>query len=122
MPTENDSGLLRIALQTAVPLWILKFRNESFEYMQKRGEICSQIIAEHGDHIMFKGGKKGETASAFNALAEGLAILAHAPGGVTVFGCHWEAGRQMSRDELSVLNRAIRVLEDGKVFLSEIKR
>jgi len=48
------------------------------------------MIAEHGDDILFRSKRKGATASAFNALAEGIAILSFAPGGVKVFGGHWE--------------------------------
>jgi hypothetical protein len=47
------------------------------------------IIAARGDLILYRGGKHGESATAFNALAEGLAIGACQPGGVTFAGQHW---------------------------------
>lgn len=89
--------LLVTSLQAAVPLWILQLRDVPFEDKQRRAQECAQIVAEKGDVIMFKGGKRGETAAAFNALAEGIAILSFAPGGVTVFGQHWDAETMLGR-------------------------
>lgn len=50
----------------------------------------AQLLGEKGDCLFFK--HEGETARVFNALAEGIAVLAHAPGGVKAFGRHWCAG------------------------------
>jgi hypothetical protein len=83
----ND--LLPIALSTAVPLWIEKLRPLSTEQRLARASGLADIIGSHGDIILYRGSKKGESAAAFNALAEGLAIGAFQPGGVTAFGCHW---------------------------------
>lgn len=49
------------------------------------------MIAEHGDNILYRAKRRGDTAAAFNALAEAIAILAFAPGGVTFLGEHYEA-------------------------------
>ena len=84
-------SLLSSTLQLAVPLWIDQLRRQPWEYIQQRAEVCSQVVAEKGDIILFKSEKKGETAKAFNHLAEGLACLAFVPGGVKIFGGHWEA-------------------------------
>jgi hypothetical protein len=54
-----------------------------------RASGLADIIASQGDIILYRGGKKGETAKAFNAMAEGLAIGAYQPGGVTFLGEHW---------------------------------
>ncbi len=78
-------------LAVAVPLWIENVRDMPWKEKLERARECSQIVAEKGDVILYKSKKKGETAAAFNALAEGVAILAFAPGGVTVFGMHFEA-------------------------------
>jgi hypothetical protein len=48
------------------------------------------MVAHHGDNILYRSKKKGESAKAFNALAKGLACLAFAPGGVNAFGGHWQ--------------------------------
>ena len=64
---------LKKALSIAVPLWVEKLQKESLLYIQGRQRYCSRIIASKGDDLQF-GGKY--CAEAFNALAEGVAILA----------------------------------------------
>lgn len=48
-------------------------------------------LAERGDILLYRGGKKGESAEMFNATARAIAILAFSPGGIKLFGQHWEA-------------------------------
>lgn len=86
----NDEALLNATLSAAVPLRALELRRIPFERLMSRAPELGQIIAEKGDIIQFKSKKKGETAAAFNALAEALAILSFMPGGVTFFGQHFE--------------------------------
>jgi hypothetical protein len=83
----ND--LLVISLQATVPLWIERVKHLTDTGRQARAAELSGVIGSRGDDILFRAEKKGETASAFNALAEGLAIAACQPGGVTAFGQHW---------------------------------
>ena len=83
------TGLLAISLSAAVPLWVLRVRNLTPEQRQARASELAGVVAERGDVILYRGSRRGESASAFNALAEGLAIAAFAPGGVTAFGSHW---------------------------------
>ena len=83
--------LLSSTLAIAVPLWIERLRNASWEHILLRARECAQHVAEHGDNLLFRSKKKGESAKAFNHLAEGIACLAFAPGGVKLFGSHWEA-------------------------------
>jgi hypothetical protein len=84
-------SLLTMTLQLAVPLWIERLRGASWDYISERAKVCAQVVAEKGDIILFRSKTKGETANAFNRLAEGIACLSFVPGGVTVFGQHWEA-------------------------------
>lgn len=87
------NNLLSIALSAAVPLKIME--------IQARGGITgddlkqlpqiAQLLAEHGDDLLFKSVKKGETAKVFNEVVCGIAILAFVPGGITIFGQHFEA-------------------------------
>lgn len=99
------------ALEAAVPLWIWEWRNASPERRADRARECGQLVASHGDQILFRskgraprwenseglgyhevhGGSPG-TAQAFNRLAEGIALGAYQPGGITVFDQHWCAG------------------------------
>ena len=86
-----DDALLAISLSAAVPLRIMEFQARPWAELKAVALEASQVIAEKGDIILFRGGKKGETAAAFNKLAEGIAVLAFAPGGVRAFGMHFEA-------------------------------
>lgn len=83
--------LLQSTLACAVPLWIERLKREPWSHVQERTRVCGDAIAETGDVILFKSKRKGKTAEAFNRLAEGVACLAFAPGGVRVFGLHFEA-------------------------------
>ena len=83
--------LLKLSLEAAVPLWIDKLQKQPWSTVMARKDEAAQIIAEKGDIILYRSKKVGETAKAFNSLAEGVAILAFAPGGVKVFGLHFEA-------------------------------
>lgn len=100
--------VLATALSCAVPLWIDQVRALSAEDRQRRGVELSRIISlgEKHDEIrgqhgagpaLFavgeraRGNNVGGPAAVFNALAEGLALAAFQPGGVTYLGQHWEA-------------------------------
>jgi hypothetical protein len=74
-----------------VPLLIEELKACSWEEIQERARRCSQVVAEKGEVILYRSKQRGESSAAFNALAEGLACLAFASGGVTAFGNHWEA-------------------------------
>lgn len=84
------SELLRISLQAAVPLHAWDMQRMPLDHLLRLGPELSQIIAEKGDIIQFRGGKKGETAAAFNALAKALALLSFFPGGVRFLGDRYE--------------------------------
>jgi hypothetical protein len=88
---DQTADLLRTALSAAVPLWIDQLRGTSFEERQARAHRAAAHVAAHGDVILFRSKKKGGTAEAFNRLAEGIACAAYQPGGVKVFGLHFEA-------------------------------
>lgn len=90
-PGWGVGELLSVTLSAAVPLWIERLRRKPWKYIMERAAFCGQVVAEKGDIIQFKSKKKGETENAFNHLAEGLACLAFAPGGVRAFGLHFEA-------------------------------
>lgn len=82
--------LLEVTLAVSVPLWIERWRKQPVEARMERAKVCAQHIAEHSDLILYRSKKKGETAQAVNMLAEGLALLSFAPGGVKFAGQHWE--------------------------------
>lgn len=88
----SDHDLLNLALQTAVPLWVdrLLDRDDIGGYMESRAPEIGQIVAEKGDVILYRSKRRGQSAYAFNALAEGIALGSFLPGGVTFMGTHYE--------------------------------
>jgi hypothetical protein len=89
------SALLSIALSAAVPLRIaeIKLRGPAAwdATVRVKREAWVSAIANKGDILLFRGGKKGESAEVFNLTAEALAHMAFCPGGVTFAEQHWEA-------------------------------
>lgn len=88
--SDSAKDVLVITLQAAVPLHIDKVRRLSAAERSRLARSAADTVAAHGDNILFKSKKAGDTAHAFNELARGLAVLALQPGGVTFAGCHWE--------------------------------
>jgi hypothetical protein len=98
--TRKDTDpLMATCLSFAVPLWIDRVRDWSFDMRMVRAQAASHLICygagaadvATGGKERGKGRKKGAAAEVFNAIAMGLAILAYQPGGVTWGGNHWEA-------------------------------
>jgi hypothetical protein len=83
---------LSIALGAAVPLHIEEIRKAGGPTVEdfKAASGFSGDLAHRGDVLLFGGGKKGEAAELFNKTARAIAVLAFLPGGVTLFGNHWE--------------------------------
>ena len=94
----ND--LLPIMMQAAVPLHImrLKERGGPTEEDMKKAQETSDKLGEHGDILLCGGGKKGECADLFNGTAHAVAVLAFVPGGINIFGAHFEATRKEGID------------------------
>lgn len=90
---ENKAALLRAALGAAVPLYMAEMRDWTWEQLEVYAHEAALAVASHGDDILYRSKKKGNTAAAFNALARGLAVLAFQPGGVTFLGEHYEGKR-----------------------------
>ena len=85
-----ENPILMDLLQVAVPLWVDKFWNQPFEELVAQGQKNVAWLSENGDSLMLPGRREGDTAKSFNAVAENLAILSFCPGGVDVFGLHFE--------------------------------
>ena len=84
-------ALLQSSLDCAVPLRIHELQECDWDYLQLRIGELQKVLAEKAEYILFTGQKKGDTAQAFNSLAEAIACLAFVPGGIRIFGRHWEA-------------------------------
>lgn len=88
---QTKLTLLQSTLEAAVPLWCLTIETWSEEYRRERAAICSQAVAEHGDLILYRGKKAGQSGDAFNRLAEGVAIASLQSGGIKLLGLRFEA-------------------------------
>ena len=90
MTESSKLSLLQATLSVAVPMRIAELRHkplaeildpEALSYIQAR-------LGEAREEVLY-GGRCG--AAGFNALADGLARLAFLPGGIDVFGMHFNA-------------------------------
>lgn len=103
MESKKDQSYLGIALSAAVPLHIMSMKANGVMDLgldrARLNALCDEL-GEHGDLLLYKGGKPGQTAHLFNELAWGIAVLAFCPGGVTVFGQHYEASIEQQEEEL----------------------
>ena len=81
------------ALELAVQLKLMDMNASNVTITEEDIEKAVQTshdIAERGDRLIYKSKKKGETAELFNKLVHAIVILAHVPGGITIFGKHFE--------------------------------
>lgn len=82
-------------LRIAVPMWIDCIRLEggvTEEHIAALQDL--EPILERADELLLYRGKNtkdSEIANSFNTLARSLAIMAHFPGGVTIFDSSWDA-------------------------------
>ncbi|GHO76476.1 hypothetical protein KSD_42470 [Ktedonobacter sp. SOSP1-85] len=87
------SSHLAIALSAAVPLRVLALyeRQGPDEKDLEAARQAGTLLASKGDRLLFGSQGRGETAKLFNHVAQALAVLSFAPGGVTCFGQHFDA-------------------------------
>ncbi|GHO72121.1 hypothetical protein KSC_110130 [Ktedonobacter sp. SOSP1-52] len=86
------SSHLAIALSAAVPLRVLGLyeRQGPDENDLEAARQVGTLIASKGDVLLFGSQVRGETAKLFNHVAQALAVLSFAPGGIC-FGQHFDA-------------------------------
>lgn len=82
----ESSAALENSLMLAFPLWYEELKQKPMSYIESRRSICSQVIAEKGDIIMYGSKKKGAAGEAFNKFAEGVAVLVLITGHKVPFG------------------------------------
>ena len=56
----------------------------------ERIHIFLKDLGEHGTDLYFPGNRKGATTDRFEQIVEAIAVLSFSPGGLTVFGKHYE--------------------------------
>ena len=89
----SDNPLLQTSMQMAVPLHIMRLQEKGGPDKQdmERAQAISDKLGEREDILLFGGGRQGECAEMFNETARAIAVLAFCPGGITIFGSHFEA-------------------------------
>lgn len=70
-----DPHFLRTCIKCSVPMWLIELEPKGEDYWIKRKSVCAQVVAEKGDVILYGSKKIGQSANAFNHLAEGIALL-----------------------------------------------
>lgn len=95
-PNPAQDNPLATAMAAAVPLHIMRLQEKGGPDAadMKKAQETSDMLGERGDVLLFGGGKKGETADLFNRTAHAVAVLTFCPGGVDLFGQHFEAVRE----------------------------
>ena len=90
-----SNEMLPIAMAAAVPLYVMQLQEKGGPDADdmKQAQAVSDKLGERGDVLLFGGGKKGECAEMFNETARAVAVLAFCPGGIDIFGQHFEAKR-----------------------------
>ena len=87
--------LINIALECAVSIriseWKIKGNPQEKDFNKLMGKNLPKLLGEKGDILLYGGGKKDEVAIIFNELAEAIAMLSFLPGGIEIFGSHWES-------------------------------
>jgi len=89
----KDNNILAIAMSAAIPLYIISLKDKGgpsqadFDSLKE----TSSLLGEKGDVLLFGGKKKNECADIFNKTAEAIAILSFLPGGITIFGQHYQS-------------------------------
>jgi hypothetical protein len=81
--------MMRMAV--TLQIWMLQERGGPSAEDMKKAQETSDKLGEHGDILIYGGGKKGECADLFNRTAHAVAVLSFVPGGVEIFGAHFEA-------------------------------
>ena len=90
---RRNAAEMEIFLDASVSLRVLelKRRGGPVEADFERVQTYHQLIGEKGNFLWTKSEKKGITAEVANAVADSIAVLSFSPGGVVLFGRHWES-------------------------------
>jgi hypothetical protein len=92
-PSDPVYWQVQATLECGVPMRIAEIRSRGGvtpREMNSARELAIDL-GSCGDKLLFGSKKKGEVASLMNRLIFAIAVGAFQPGGVTVFGVHFEA-------------------------------
>lgn len=85
-----------------------------------RNIAYSYYIGSHGDDLLFKSKQKGKTAKGFNVLVDSLARMAFFPGGVKIFGMHFEVPEPFAKRIRKVILEVNSIEEFVKIIRKPI--
>lgn len=90
---KEEYDLITLFLDTAVPLRVLAIQEQGGPTQEdfKRIQGHTHLLGERGNFLWMKSKKKGETAKIANAVADAIAVLSFAPGGIDLFNRHWKS-------------------------------
>lgn len=89
--TNQDYENVKMFLDASVSLRIIALQERGGPTKEdfKRIQGHDQLLGERGNFLWMKSKKKGETAKVANAVADAIAVLSFAPGGIVIFGRYW---------------------------------
>ncbi len=78
-------------LDIAVPLRIMLLEDKGGATQEDFDRLkgFAERLGSKGDVLLY-GGKPGEAAELFNEVSQAIAVLSYCPGGIKLFGRHWE--------------------------------
>ncbi len=89
--TTDQTDLLLIGMEVMVPMWIREVAGWPPEDRQAAAAAAAELISCGADQLKETNPRKRglPRGTVTSAIARGLAVLAHLPGGVTWAGGHW---------------------------------
>lgn len=95
----ESQSLLATALSAAVPLRILELcrRGGPTDEDLTRVQAYQEDLSTHGEDLFFRSNKPGGSAERFNQTADAIAVLAFCPGGIHIFGAHYDGQQMLQR-------------------------
>lgn len=110
---DGTSPLLQGLLPLAVEGWFRRWSGADFERRSKRwaelSEVCTTVRGERlsydgfSEALLYRTGRRGESAAEFNRAAELLALGSFQPGGIRFVGLRFEVvdgALQVSGEEI----------------------
>jgi len=88
----SNETLLVGFLEIAVPMQIAKLKREGGISEERIAQLQAygEDLSGHGEALLYRSRAGGESAARFKQFVEIIAVGAFAPGGITIFGLHFE--------------------------------
>lgn len=84
-----SAQLLPVSLECGIRLKIAEIKRFGYLPMSvlSLATQASEDVCVHGDELLYR---SNQSAELWGKLVLALVVAAFFPGGVTIFGCHWE--------------------------------